>query len=109
MLHLEALACLAAFFLLLAIFFQASQSLLASSQESLDFLEAERLAESHAFYVDAVYNNTSSQSLDRQTPCRQENGLIVCQVNFKEANAGLQNRAGILTDDSRVRSNGHYQ
>jgi hypothetical protein len=66
MLHLEALACLAAFFILLAFFFQASQSLYASSQESLDFFEAGLLAESHAFYVDGVYNNTSSQSLNRQ-------------------------------------------
>jgi hypothetical protein len=109
MLHLEALACLAALFILLAFFFQASQSLYSSSQESLDFFEARLLAESHAFYVDGVYNNTASQSLDRQMPCQKDKGKIVCRVNLKEASASLENKPGILTQDSRVRGNGHYQ
>lgn len=109
MLHLEALACLAAFFILLAFFFQASQSLYSSSQESLDFFEAGLLAESHAFYVDGVYNNTSSQSLNRQMPCRKEKGKIICRVNLTEAITALENHPDILTQDSRVRGNGHYQ
>jgi len=105
MLHLEALACLAAFFLLLSFFFQAGQSIHASAEQGLGLYRDRLQAESQAFYLDSVYANTASQSLARRSSCRQENVFIVC----RRARARLQNKAGILTKDARVRGNGHYQ
>lgn len=109
MLQLEGLACLAAAFTLLALFFQAGQAWRSAAGQGLEIFEARLWSEGQAALVDSLYANAASQSLDRPAPCRRENYWIACRAGSAEARARLENRAGILTLDQRVRGNGHYR
>ena len=107
-LHLEALIALTVFLVVVSFCFQAAGDLQASTRLQLDPFKARLAASSFAFLVDSLYLNAASHSLDLNLACRKAEERVDCLSGSSLAEAELVNRPEILTADSRVRGNGHY-